>query len=146
MRTRVRGLSLFELIIVIVVLSVGAVTLSSAYFLAAKSVGSNQDVLLTYQYAQECADHIFGKGRDPGAFSALLLSTAECNALPALPSGITRTLTCSVSAAITGTSCAALSVGASLPCVNAAWRCVQYQIDVTRNAYTATVYIMLVES
>lgn len=141
------GFSLLELIIVIVVLAVAAAALSTAFLVSTNSLGANEDVLLTHRHAAECADHIVGKARKPGSFAALAKSGTECDALPALPGGITRTLTCRVSAAVTGAVCTgpALSTGAGFPCGGALWPCLQFTVAVTRNGYSASVDVMLID-
>lgn len=141
------GFSLFELVIVIVVLAVAAAALSTTFLVSANSLGANEDVLLTYRHAAECTDHILGKARKPGSFAALAKTATECDSLPAVPSGITRSITCSASAAVTGAVCTgpALSTGAGFPCGGALWPCLQYTVTVSRNGYSASVDVMLID-
>ena len=62
-RLRTPGVSLIELIIVVVILSLGAVLTVSALLPAAKSIAVDEYIQTATRYAQECAEHILMRRR-----------------------------------------------------------------------------------
>jgi hypothetical protein len=131
MRSRLGGVSLIELIVVIVAMTVGIVTLGSAYLLSARSVKTNEDIQIAWQVAQACADHTYGRVRRPGAFANVVAGSNPCSLLPA--NGTVRTVTVTDMA------------GGTEPCAGAAWSCRQVLVTVTRGGYSATVNFMFLD-
>ncbi len=60
---RPRGFTLIEMVMVIVVASIGAVALLGLFGQSARSLNLNEDVQTAAQLAQECGEHIFTNRR-----------------------------------------------------------------------------------
>jgi prepilin-type N-terminal cleavage/methylation domain-containing protein len=132
-----RGVSLIELVIVIVAVSIGVVALGTAYLSSAKSVDLNEDIQIGWQNAQSCADFILGAVRRPGTFASVPVaspSTVCTTAAVPLDAGSTRVVTVSALAA------------ASEPCALAGWTCRLVNVSVSRSGYTASVNFMIVNN
>ena len=82
-RVRARGVSLIELVIVIVAMSIGLVALGGAYLSSGRSVELNEDVQVAWQVAQACADHTLGRVRRPGAFANVAAGSNPCSGIAA---------------------------------------------------------------
>ncbi|HEX9628039.1 MAG TPA: prepilin-type N-terminal cleavage/methylation domain-containing protein [Acidiferrobacterales bacterium] len=91
-RAAIKGFTLIELVLVIVVVSVGMLTLLGLYGQVAGKLGTNEDIQIATQLAQECSEHILATRRNLG-FTAPTLTNAICNGLPAVPAGFTRGVT-----------------------------------------------------
>jgi prepilin-type N-terminal cleavage/methylation domain-containing protein len=89
--SRHRGVSLIELVMVIVVLSVASVGLITGFTQLPRSLLLSEDVQTTAQLAQECAEHILASRRNLGFTSAF----TDCSTLPAFggygPPAVVRT-------------------------------------------------------
>jgi len=86
---RPSGFSLIELIVVIVLISVGLLGLSRLTGGLGKAMYGTADLQTMSQYAQECAERVISTRRESGFASALLTSTL-CDPSPA---SYVRTLT-----------------------------------------------------
>lgn len=86
---RVSGFSLIELIIVIVLISVGLLGLSRLTGGLGKAVINTADLQTMSQYAQECAERVISTRRESG-FASPLLTRTLCDPSPA---SYVRTLT-----------------------------------------------------
>lgn len=138
MRRGEAGLSLIELVIVIVVLAIAVVAIGSAFMHSSRSLRLNEDLQRAWQMAQECADHVVGSARKPGAFTAVSLNnpSAICNILP-VAAGFNRTV------AVTGIATASTAVAL---CNSPAWACRRVRIVVQQGAATmAALNFMLVQ-
>lgn len=126
------GYSLIELILVIVVVSIAAVSIGSAYSFISRAESFKEDLLIATQAAQECADHIIGRARRPNNYSLVPTGATACNVI-AVPTGFTRTVT------VTGV------VGPSgTICTGAGWACKSVVITLTRGSATASANLMLI--
>ena len=129
---RQRGVSLIELIIVIVVLVAGVALLGRAFVEPARSVAEKENIQTAWQVAQSCADHALGmrrpSGTSPAGFANITVGMA--NPCPAF-GGVTQTFT------VTDTS----GAGA---CAGVAGTCRQIAITAAKGGYTASVNLVVV--
>ena len=99
------GFSLVELVVVMIVISVGFLGLASMFRGTVSGLVVNEASQQTGQYAQECAERVLALRRDQ-IFSSVSTSNSsticDTTALGALPSGFTRGV--NVSSTTTGTS------------------------------------------
>ena len=129
---RERGVSLIELIIVIVVLVAGVALLGSAFVEPARSVADNENIQTTWHVAQACADHALGRRRPSGASGGFAnITVGMANPCPTL-GGVTPTFT------VTDTS----GAGA---CAGLAGTCRQIAITAAKGGYTASVNLVVVD-
>jgi type II secretory pathway pseudopilin PulG len=126
-----RGVTLIELIVVIVAMTAGMALLGSYFIEPAKSVADNENIQVAWQGAQACADFALGRARAPGIPSNI--TTGMADPCPAAPAGATRTFTVVNLAAATE------------PCAGAAWTCRRVIVAVTKGTYTASVNFMVVD-
>jgi len=126
------GFSLIELVMVIVVVAIGVVAIGSAFAYVSRSLALNEELLRSWQIAQECAEHVLGQARAPGSYAAVPLGSpsSACDAVPAV-AGYTRTVNVT-------------TMAASALC-SAGWACKRVEIAVTRGAVTATMNFMMVD-
>jgi len=90
-----RGFTLIELVITIVVVAIAAVAIGSAFAYMTRSQVLSSDLQRASQIAQECAEHIVGLRRKPGSYAGVVpvaLNSTICNGLPAITAGFTRTV------------------------------------------------------
>jgi len=128
------GFSLIELIIVIVVVAIAAVAIGSAFAYITRSQALSVDLQRATQIAQECADHVIGRGRKPGTYATVpvALGSTFCNppAIPAITVGFARTLNIRDQATIPAG--ATLCDSTAVP----AWGCKHVEIIVSRAGTT----------
>ena len=125
---RQRGVTLIELIIVIVALTAGVALIGTAFMEPARSVADNENIQIAWQVAQACADHTLGRAR--ALYSNITVGMANpCPTLSGITPGFTVT-DISGSGACTGIS------GATV-CRNVA-------ITAAKGGYTASVNFMIV--
>jgi prepilin-type N-terminal cleavage/methylation domain-containing protein len=127
------GFTLIELVIVIVILTVGVVGIGSAFVYMSRSLGLNEDLQRSWQIAQECAEHVLAQAREPrGSYASVPVGSPStaCNSVPAV-AGYTRTVNVTNMAA-----------GSAL--CSAGWNCKQINISVTRGSITSTLNFMVV--
>lgn len=108
---RQRGVTLIEMVIVIVILAVAATAIMDQFVNSANSYQTNESVQTAAQLAQECAEHILATRRLQGYTTAIAV---DCSALP------------SVAGYTTAVSTSAL---VSPPCVTTS--CTQFDVIVT---------------
>jgi len=84
---RAVGFSLIELIIVMVIISVGILGMTSLFSNSLKALSTNETLQQAAQYAQECAENVMAKRRNLG-FSWFATNTFSCGTNP---SGFSRT-------------------------------------------------------
>ncbi len=84
---RAFGFSLIELIIVMVIISVGILGMTSLFSNSLKSLSTNETLQQAAQYAQECAENVIATRRNLG-FSWFATNTFSCGTNP---SDFTRT-------------------------------------------------------
>lgn len=123
---RQAGVSLLELVIVIVAIAAGIALLGNAYLAAAQTVAANEDIQIAWQTAQTCADYNLGRRRKSGtsgAFANVAIGAAQ--ACPSVPAGATATFT------VTDTSGAGVCTGLS-------GACRQVVVSATKGTYTAS--------
>ena len=77
---RQRGVTLIEMVIVIVILAIAATAIMDQFVTSARSYETNESVQTAAQLAQECAEHILATRRLQGYATAI---AATCPALPA---------------------------------------------------------------
>ena len=117
-----RGFTLVELVIVIVVVAIATVAIGSAFAYITRSQRLTIDLMAATQIAQECAAHVVGVARHPGAYASaapVASPSTVCNALPAIDPAFTRVVNVSTMAA-----------GGAL--CSAGWACKRVEILVTR--------------
>ena len=126
---RAMGFTLIELVLVMVVISVGLVGLASLFGNTLNGLTTNETVQQAAQYAQECAERVIATRRDLG-FDSASITTTMCDPSP---NGFARAVT--VPATYTGTSTSACPNGAT---------CRDIGITVTKSGLSSSITIMLV--
>lgn len=126
-----RGFSLIELVIIIVVISIGAVTLLSLFGNSSTALSTNETLQRVTQHAQECAERALQKSRADAAGFASVDNTV-CDALT-LPGGFSRT------AIVTTIS------GTGTPCPSGTNNCKDVAITVSSSGLSSSVNVMLVK-
>ena len=130
---RQAGVSLLELVIVIVAVAAGIALLGNAYLSAAQSVATNEDIQLAWQTAQACADYNLGRRRKSGTSGAFAnVAIGASQACPAVPAGTSGTFS------VTDTSGAGVCSGLS-------GACRQVAVSATRGTYTASLTFVIVD-
>ncbi len=127
---------MIELVIVIVVVAIAAVAIGSAFAYIARAQSLSSDLQRATQIAQECADHIVGRGRKPGTYAQVIPVASPstiCNALPATTAGFTRVVNIRDQAAF----------GAGALCA-AGWTCKHVEIIARRGGAVVTLNFMLI--
>ncbi len=132
MSPRRAGFSLIELIMVIVVVSIAAVSIGSAFSYIARAQGRGTDLLGATQVAQECAEHILGRARKPNNFALVVAGGTACDAI-VIPAGYGRVVLVTDIAGASGTIC-----------TGAGWACKSVVVTATRGVATVTVNSMLI--
>jgi len=84
-----RGVSLIEIVIIIIVLGVVATPFSDGFISVSKSFSVDIEVLQSNAYAQSCAEHILYLRR-AGGYAGLV--NTDCDDLPN-PAGLVKTVT-----------------------------------------------------
>ena len=132
-----KGFTLIELIIAIVVVAIAAVAIGSAFAYMSRSQVLSTDLQRASQIAQECAEHIVGRGRKPNSYAQVVpvaVNSTICDTLPAPGGGFTRTVNIrdEASAGVTGAVCAA------------GWGCKHVEVTAVRGSAQVTVNFMLI--
>ena len=123
---RQRGVTLIEMVIVIVILAIAATAIMDQFVTGARSYETNESVQTAAQLAQECAEHILATRRLQG-HTAATAATTICDALPTI-AGFTPTVS--------------FVVAPTPPCVTAP--CTEVTVTVTQGGNTrANVVFML---
>jgi hypothetical protein len=123
------GVTLIEFIIVIVALTAGVALIGTSFVEPARSVIDNENIQISWQVAQGCAEHALGRAR--ALYSNITVGMAD--PCPSLPAGVTRTFT------VTDTSGAGACTG-----IAGAGVCRNVAITASRGGYTASVTFMIV--
>ena len=97
-----RGFTLVELVVVIIVVSVGLLGLASMFGDNIRTLVVGEDAQRAAQYAQECTERVLAVRRNLG-FDSATIATTICDS-QALPTGFTRTVTVPATYAGTATS------------------------------------------
>lgn len=125
---RQAGVTLIELVIVIVALTAGVVLVGTAYVAPARSISDNEDSQIAWQVAQACADHALGQARS--LYSNITVGMG--NPCPTL-SGVTPGFT------VTDTSGAGACTG-----IVGAGVCRNVAVTATKGTTTASITFMVV--
>jgi prepilin-type N-terminal cleavage/methylation domain-containing protein len=128
-----RGFSLIELIIAIVVVAIAAVAIGSAFAYTSRSLALNEDLLRASQVAQECAEHILSRARPPrGHYAAVAVASPspECDGIAA--AGFNRVV-----------NVTAMAAGGAL--CDAGWSCKRVQVSVTKGSAAVEINFMIVQ-
>lgn len=127
---RSRGFTLIELVIVLIVVAIGAVTLGALFSDTSGSLNTNEVLQRSTQYAQQCAEHVIATRRKNG-FTAV--STTLCDTLT-LPALFSRTV--AIGSAYT-----------TSPCPGASYSCKDATVTVSHTALAtpSVITIMLVD-
>ena len=135
------GFSLVELVIAIVVVAIAAAAIGSAFAYMSHAQTLATDLQRATQIAQECADHVIGRGRKPGTYATIPvgLSSTFCDGLPA-SAGFARTVNIRSEALPVGNT---IPAGTAL-CDTASWNCKHVEISVRRGAAVITLNFMLI--
>lgn len=89
---RNRGFTLIELVIVILVVTIGSVTLGTLFGNSSASLSTNEVRQQSTQYAQQCAEHVIATRRS-NTFASASLNTTMCDTLtPTLTAPFSRTV------------------------------------------------------
>lgn len=113
-----RGISLIEMIVVMVLVSAAAVPLLSLYGVVVRSLPINEDTQTAAQLAQECAEHVLAARRNP-AVGYGAIDNSICNVLPPPLAGFARKVEVT-------------DLAASPPCtVKAAGTCKKVEVSVS---------------
>jgi prepilin-type N-terminal cleavage/methylation domain-containing protein len=129
-----KGFTLIELIIAIVVVAIAAVAIGSAFAYMSRSQVLSVDLQTASQLAQECAEHIVGRARKPNNYALVAPvsnNSTICDTLPAPGGGFTRTVNITT-AGVTGAIC------------TAGWGCKHVQVTAARGSAVVTVNFMLI--
>ena len=133
---RDRGFTLIELVMVMIVVSVGLLGIASLFSTTSNALSTNETLQQAAQYAQECAERVTAVRRDLG-FISTSINDVMCNLLGALPPGFTRTLT--------GTGSTDTYIGgASTACPNGV-TCRNVGVTVAGNSVSSSITVMLVD-
>jgi type II secretory pathway pseudopilin PulG len=124
---RARGVTLIELVIVIVAITAGAALIGTSFTEPARSIIDNENIQLAWQVAQACADHTMGRARS--LYSNITVGMA--NPCPTF-NGITPGFT------VTDTSGAGACTG-----IAGAGVCRKVAITASRGGYTASITLMI---
>lgn len=130
-----KGFTLIELIIAIVVVAIAAVAIGSAFAYMSRSQVLSSDLQRASQIAQECAEHIVGLRRKPGSYASVVpvgANSAICNGLPAITGGFTRTVNVVDVAGAGASFCAA------------GWACRRIEITAQRGSAIVRVNFMFI--
>ncbi len=136
---RHRGFTLIELVAIIVLLSVAAVTIFPMFAQTGRSIAINQETQTGTQLAQACAEKIMAIRRGTGGYAAITTgnNTGVCNSGFAVIAGFTTAPTVNVTAHNSGSLSACPSATAG--------DCKQVDIQVDRGGVrAASVTLMLV--
>lgn len=125
---RQRGVTLIELIIVIVALTAGVALIGTAFVQPARSIIDNENVQITWQVAQGCADYVMGRAR--ALYANVPVATGA--ACPNVPGGATGTY--DVSANAGAGACTGLGATA----------CRNVVVNASRGGYSVTLNFMFV--
>ena len=110
--SRTHGFSLIELIMIIVLLSVGLVGLMAMFGRSVGSIDSNVAFQTGAQAVQQCAEHLLGvRRRVTNGYD--VVSASSCDTL-GMPAGYTRALT--VTSPYTGSACPVVTLPATVSC------------------------------
>lgn len=134
MNTRIQsqgGFSLIELVVIIVVTSIAAVSLLSLWGGIGRAAAGSEEAQTGAQIAQECAEHVLAQRRVNSLVGYAGITNAVCDALPAPAAGYARSVT--------------VSAAASPPCP-VAGQCNVVRVQVTRGLATvAEIRLMLAD-
>lgn len=141
---RARGVSLIELVIVVVAVAVAAAFLAAPYATFVGSVTRGDQIRRAWQLVHECAEYALGKRRKPGSFAALVAGTYtgdEANnpcrsSQLSLPAGFSRTV--AICDASSGGGCPNASCSAG-------WSCKRVDVTVTASGFTAGATFMAID-
>ena len=126
------GFTLIEMVLVMIVISVGLLGLTSLFSENVRGLVINEGSQQVAQYAQECAERVIAVRRDSGFASGSIGSTM-CDTLGALPGGFARTV--SVPATYTGNTTSA--------CPNNV-TCRNVTVSVSNGTVSSVITVMLV--
>ncbi len=136
MRSAERGVSLIELVLTLVVASVGIAIIGYGFINASEAARNDNQIQAATRYAHDCAEHVLGRRRVAFANVAAANPSAICNSLlPTLETGYSRTV------AVTG-----VTLGQSAACpTTVAGICRRVDITVTApSGYEAGVSLLIV--
>lgn len=136
---RKRGFTLIELVIVIIVVAIGAVTLGALFSNTSGSLNTNEVLQQSTQYAQECAESVMTTRRN---------STFAAFAVPAVCNGTTtvNSVPFARSASLGGLYDSGTCSGhAVCPCPTGGTNnCRDVSISVTSGAVSSSITVLLV--
>jgi prepilin-type N-terminal cleavage/methylation domain-containing protein len=121
------GFTLIELVIVMVVVSIGTVSLLKLFANNNTSLNTSEAFQLATQYAQECADKVVADNR-----SGTTIATTTCDTLPSV-SPYTRTVS------VTADATSACPSGYSLTCND-----IQVTVSRSNPSVSASLVLMIV--
>ena len=123
------GFTLFELVVVMIIISVGFLGLARMFGDSIAPMVNAEDEQRAAQYAQECIEKILADRRSLGYSSA---TTSSCNGLSGMATGFARSV---ATAAITGDSTSACPNGIA---------CKTMTVTVTKGNVSAAPTVLLV--
>lgn len=138
------GFSLIELVIVMIVISVGLLGLTGMFGNVSTSLSTNETLQKATQYAQECAEKVIATRRDDVlGFASTSISNTMCNTtadtpaglLPVMDTGFGRTVSVGNLYSGTGT--------APDPCPIGTDNCKNVTITVTHSTLSPTIITLM---
>jgi prepilin-type N-terminal cleavage/methylation domain-containing protein len=102
MMRSMRGLTLIELIMVIVVISVAATFFATSFVELSRGLGVDENAQTAAQLAQACSEHILARRRGTGGYASV--ASGMCTGIPALAGFGSYTVADTV-AAYAGSAC-----------------------------------------
>lgn len=138
---RIAGFTLIELVIVMVVISVGLLGLTGLFSNSTTTLTANENLQRATQYAQQCAEQVLATRRNSTNF------TVASFTIPTVCSGnsdgFVRTATASAAYTNTGSAC---NGNAQCPCPSGGTiNCRDINISVAKGATSSSITVMLVD-
>jgi len=98
------GFTLIELVLVMIIISIGLLGLTSMFGNNMRTLAIAENTQSAAQYGQECAERVLAVRRDFGFTSVSNINPTTCD-LPTLPTGFGRTVTINTYFGTNNTAC-----------------------------------------
>ena len=137
------GFTLIELVIVMLVISVGLLGLTPLFSNTSKSLTTNEDLQRTTQYAQQCAEQVLTTRREStfASFAIDATSGSACSSTPDV--GYTRTAGVGTPYSYNAAGC---NGNSPCPCPSGGTNnCKNVTITVAKGATSSSITVMLVD-
>lgn len=127
------GFTLIELVLVIIIISIGLLALASMFGNNMRTLAIGEDTQRAAQYGQECAERVLAVRRDFG-FDSPIIGTTICDSISLTNTGFARSVT--VPTTYTGTTMSA--------CPNLG-TCRDVTVTVSKGTVSSQITLMLVK-